>query len=597
MQADQTTMPPPLASGRARALTGASGIRARGRDAAHLGVLAVVWLSLWLPRLSGPIDLRFDAGVYYILGTALAGGDGYRLLNEPGEIQAVQYPPVLPLVVAAHQWLLDSNNYLVVAPRLRLFFFLLFGALVLAVYWLARAYVRPAAALLVAIVTAASLNVFYLADLLYTEIPFALVTVGFFLCARRSRERGFAVAAAVLACVGFLLRTAGLALLAAWVAEALLRRRYRDAAVRAAVALIPVLLWQGYVARVTTSEEYRNPAYPYQRAAYYYSNVTYPENSRLVSPFSPELGVASSRAMMLRAASNLAGVPYALGEAVSAPTAFWQLVAHRIKRRVGSDIASGAVPVAIWVLGGLTLVGLAVHAARGDWLIPLYVAASVALVSLTPWPEQFTRYFTPLAPFLALFAASALLQLPGRPRPAGRRLLVAVASIAGLGLISTLLLVQSYSAYWTFRDYHQPVSYYDRRGNITTGRLFYYSPSWQAVDTALEWVRRNASPGDVIASSVPHTAYVRTGLKSVLPPLETDADTAQRLLDAVPVRYIVLDELDYPGFGPRYAAPTVASRPDDWRLVYVAGDGEAKVFERVHRADAGEAERPAAFED
>jgi len=64
----------------------------------------------WLPRFSGPIDLRWDGAVYYILGTSLAEGKGYRLLNEPGEIEAVQYPPLLPLIVAAHQWVLGTND-------------------------------------------------------------------------------------------------------------------------------------------------------------------------------------------------------------------------------------------------------------------------------------------------------------------------------------------------------------------------------------------------------------------------------------------------------------------------------------------------------
>ena len=66
-------------------------------------VLLLVFLALWLPRLTGPINFRWDASSYYVLGTALAEGKGYRLLNEPGEIQAVQYPPLLPMFVAAHQ--------------------------------------------------------------------------------------------------------------------------------------------------------------------------------------------------------------------------------------------------------------------------------------------------------------------------------------------------------------------------------------------------------------------------------------------------------------------------------------------------------------
>jgi hypothetical protein len=35
---------------------------------AMLGLLVV---ALWVPRLQGPIDLRWDGGVYYVLGTSI----------------------------------------------------------------------------------------------------------------------------------------------------------------------------------------------------------------------------------------------------------------------------------------------------------------------------------------------------------------------------------------------------------------------------------------------------------------------------------------------------------------------------------------------
>ena len=36
--------------------------------------LLVLTVATWLPRLRGPIDLRWDARSYYVLGTALAQG-------------------------------------------------------------------------------------------------------------------------------------------------------------------------------------------------------------------------------------------------------------------------------------------------------------------------------------------------------------------------------------------------------------------------------------------------------------------------------------------------------------------------------------------
>ena len=78
-----------------------------GRFWGELTVL-VLAIMLWLPRLTGPIDLRWDAGVYYLLGTSLATGHGYRILSEPGSPEAVQYPPLLPVVVALFERALGS---------------------------------------------------------------------------------------------------------------------------------------------------------------------------------------------------------------------------------------------------------------------------------------------------------------------------------------------------------------------------------------------------------------------------------------------------------------------------------------------------------
>ena len=60
------------------------------RDIIAMVLLAGLASAIWLPRLRGPIDLRWDGGTYYVLGTSLAQGRGYRLLDEPGEILETQ---------------------------------------------------------------------------------------------------------------------------------------------------------------------------------------------------------------------------------------------------------------------------------------------------------------------------------------------------------------------------------------------------------------------------------------------------------------------------------------------------------------------------
>ena len=100
--------------------------------------LAVVSAFTWLPRLRGPLDLRWDGGAYYVLGTSLAEGKGYRLLNEPGEIQSTLHPPVLPAIAALFQYVAGTSDFVTVGHALRLLYFVLSIAYSVATFLLLR---------------------------------------------------------------------------------------------------------------------------------------------------------------------------------------------------------------------------------------------------------------------------------------------------------------------------------------------------------------------------------------------------------------------------------------------------------------------------
>jgi len=542
-------------------------------------VLVLLWVAVWFPRFHGPIDLRWDASVYYILGTSLFEGKGYRLLNEPGEVEAVQYPPLLPLIVAAHEKALGTADYLVVAPRLRLLYFLLSGLYLAATYVLARELLTPPFALVVSFLTALSFDSYlHPSDTLYSEMPFALLSALFLICHRRSHRTGYAVATGFLGAAAYLLRTAGAALLVAWVGESLLRRRFRQAAIRGLVAALPILLWQSHVWRVTAAEDYQRPAYAYQRAAYYYSNVSYGVNSQLVDPFRPELGRIGLRDLPKRVLGNLAAVPGALGQSCWMGPASPDWFREKARRWLGLELPPYEVFARALVLVGCgIIVGAVLLARRGEWFLPLYLAATICLVSLTPWPEQFWRYLAPLTPLTALFLVHALLvirALPGRwdktwGRAAGSFVLMAPLAI---------MLIASAGVASSFLRHLFPVSYYDARGNELRSRLLTYGPEWHALDPTFEWLRHRSGSDDVIASTVPHLAYLRSGHRAVLPPMEADPELARRLLDSVPVKYVVLDQF---GISERYAAPAVRGHPSEWQLVYTAPGGRAEVYERL----------------
>jgi hypothetical protein len=368
-----------------------------------------------------------------------------------------------------------------------------------------------------------------------------------------------------------------------------LRRRFRQALVRAGVTLAVVLAWQLFV-RGASAEP---AAYPYQRAAYQYSNVPYVENIALRDPFAPEKGSATSADLLRRAWNNVVGSPAALGEAVAVSAHSWTLAAENALKVVGlrRDLPEWVGSIPVYVLGALVLAGAVMLVVRREYLMPLYLLVTIGVLCATPWTEQLTRYLTPLAPLLCVMLVYGIASVAtGELWPADVRresaatrpqswpvVAVAIALVLALGVA----FAEVTALKRMYRATRSSVTYYDANGAGHKYAALFYGPELSAMDDSFEWLRTHASPGDVVASSVPQVAYLRSGRKAVLPPMEVNAEEARRLLDAVPVRYVVVDEFTYPGIGPRYARPAVEGHPELWKLAYTASGSDTKIYERL----------------
>jgi 4-amino-4-deoxy-L-arabinose transferase-like glycosyltransferase len=545
--------------------------------ARYLVLLVALAAGLWVPRLRGPLDLRYDAGVYYILGTSLAEGRGYRLLSEPGSIQAVQYPPLLPLIVAAHQRLAGTSDPAVAGHWLRITYAVIFLAYIVAAYLLASQYLPEKFAFLAGLVTLLHVQSSWMSDLLFAEIPFALTTMLFLLVAS---GRGWARTglAGFLAMAAYLLRSVGVALLAAWLAESILRGRPREMAVRAAFCILPVLGWQLYIGQVQASPEYSQAAYAYQRAPYQYYNVSYLENIRYVDPFQPELGMVSARGLAERVGSALVQMPSSLGEAVSSRARWSESQIERLNAEVlSTPLPLWIVQVPLVLLGSLALLGLGLLAWSGEWLIPLYALGSMVIVGLTPWPGQFERYLAPLTPLLALAVIIGLLAIRVRLNRRGGRVGTVILVLVLVGMLAQ----EGFAIFKVYTKQLRPVEYVDATGQRHEQQLFFYTQAWRSHDAALDWLRRVAEKDDILATSTPHWAYLKTGSRAILPPFEADVRAARRLVEAVPVKYLVVDSLEFVDVSRRYAAPIARAYPREWELIYSSADSTSRIYRRV----------------
>lgn len=543
-------------------------------DWRYLAVLVAVAVGLWLPRLRGPLDLRYDAGVYYILATSLAEGRGYRLLNEPGAIEAIQYPPVIPAAGAAVEMVLGTNDPAVVGHWLRLASVLLYAGYGAAVYVMSRRWLTPGYAFLVGLLSVIHSHTIFLSDFFAADVPYAFLTTLFF-------AAGSGPAAGLLAVAAYGVRSAGIALLAAWVAESLVRRRVRQAVVRGAVMAGAVLAWMTYTAHVKASPAFSRPAYEYQRAGYQFYNVDYAENMSYVDPFRPELGRVSRHEALNRVLNNLRGMPMTLGEGVSVHRGWWHGEVEKLNQRLsGVQIPTWVADAAMILLCMPVLWGLVLLGLQGEFLLVLYVLGSLFIIAVTPWPIQFVRYLVPLTPFLTLAVVVVLAASARRARASGARQWRAVW-MALIGLVALIGGQQLVTLYRSISKYPSPAVFTDRSGKRHDYRLFFYDRSWRLHDDALDWLGGQAGPGEIIATSTPHWAYLRTGLPAVMPPYEADPQRAAALLDQVPVTFLIVDQLSFLDVGRRYTIPAIQGAPGRWRLIYAANDSGPKIYRRV----------------
>lgn len=534
-------------------------------------VVMLVAVLLWLPRLTGPIDLRYDAGVYFLLGISLAEGHGYRIPSEPGQLEAVQYPPALPALVALHAKIFRTTDPVALGRWLRRTYFVFFVVFAASTLALARTQLAEGWAALAACLCLLQLNTYLMSDLLFSELPFALTSVALIIrlikpgsSSQRHEAMGFA-----LASLGFLLRSAGIALLAAWIGDAVLRRQWRLVALRTLLSLVPFGLWQAHVAKVRAAPEYQQPAYAYQRAPYQFYNVTYAENVSLVDPFRPELGKVTPQVLASRFFANVAVMPSALGEAVSTTFGFWRWGLNDLQDATLSSrpLPEGLVRIPLYVLAALACAGLIVIAARKHWALPLFVAGSVALVCATPWPGQFSRYLSPLAAFLTIATVVGALwiqHLAQNARSVGLRRSVFAFLCA---LVFLTAAVQGFTLVQVFLRYR-----YDPRmpafGKPGQHRVFYHDRTWSAWENAVTWIGQHTPADAVVCTVAPHLCYLWTGRRAVFPPMEGNAGLARRLLEAVPVSYLIVDELSFLDITRLYGEPAVASPSSGWRVVY-----------------------------
>jgi hypothetical protein len=275
---------------------------------------------------------------------------------------------------------------------------------------------------------------------------------------------------------------------------------------------------------------------------------------------------------------NLKRIPASIGEAFTVEKKCWLVP---FSRSHPADIGF-LLNLTLVVLGCIVLGGLGLQLAKRQWAIPLYVLVSVAAICLTPWPIQLVRYLTPLCPFFALGFFTSLLFLEAMSKKAlARAARTPTTSLIALGL--SLILLHQFVVFYRFTRYVDTIVYDLPDGRRARLRVFGYFPVERALNAGVSWLMKRARPSEVVATYAPQWVYLRTGLKAVMPPFELNPENAQRLLDSVPVRYLMYEE----GFTQKYVSNILQKHPELWEQIYSDPTVEFKIYKRVQAPDNG----------
>jgi hypothetical protein len=481
--------------------------------------VALIYLQALLCAVSFRPDFAAndDSARYYLLGQALASGQGYRQIERPDRPVETQFPIAFPLVIAATSGVTGTPLATKVLVAL-----LGLAASVLLSYVLRGQ--DPAVHLPVLAFWCTSVLLAEYSGEIMSEVPYLAATLlAMFLLPRAAgagaRRPVFWLA---LACsvLPVHVRTIGIAFSAAWVLVCLVRRHY-------SLALGHVLLLVATLALLRMAAGASSP---------YFAQLAQKDS------YAPAAGTVSSADMLLRVGRNLSVYGTNLVGAGLAP--------------LPETTPFGIVATVSMLACVLILFGWVRALRSGSLLVAVYVPLyfGVLLLWQTQWAS--TRFVLPVLPFLAQFAIGGALSLhelcvsavrrwrprdPRLPRRPGAWLAWTLAVLLVSANISAL-----------------PASLSARK----------LGPDWLNYYRCGAWLRLNAPPDAVVACRSPALLYLQAGRPVTHFPFTAEPRAFMRQLHQLGASYLVFDSFTWSGTTHRYVYPVLRAYPDSFTVVY-----------------------------
>lgn len=464
-----------------------------------LAGVAALALAVGLSIVDGlPVGVVADDSFYVILARALASGEGYRYLNVPGHPAGTHFPPGYPALLALVSFVAPAFPASIVAFKALNAAFLAAAAVLVARLLRTRLGLSAAWSAAVGAVTALSVPLLILSNLVLSEMCFIAIALGLLLALERLADepapawRVVLLGAAIG--VGALVRTHGIVLVPAAALVLVARRRGRDAALLAGTAILCLLPWQIWTAR-------HGGALPSPLLGMYDSYASWWVRGLRT------LGPSMIPATIAKTTAETSGMLAVLFSPMRGATA------HAVTLVALAGLAAAAIAAA-WRRVPVTL---------------LFLAGYLAIVIV--WPFQTARFVWTVWPLLLALVAVGGWAALSRPawQPAVRVALAAAFVWVAIG----------YGAY-------------EVRG--IRGQWWSSIPraNTPRIASAVRWVAANTSADEVVATDYEGAVYLYTGRQALpiitLTPAqylrdytarENAMEGLQPILSSYPVRTVV----------------------------------------------------------
>jgi hypothetical protein len=457
------------------------------------------------------VELLGDNANYYILGKALAQGDGYTLISHPQKPQNNHYPPGYPAVMVPVLWLSGDS-----IQAVKILNCLMFLGSILILYNLSSKWLSPVLAFIISLFCILNSHLLFYSSIMMSEIPylfFSLLTIWFFTKINSRFRWGdkylyLSLAALVIT---YYIRALGVALFLGMIIHLLVNRQWKQTVFYAAGLFILVFPW-------------------YIRSAGL-GGSSYMNQLKMLNPYQPSLGLAQTSDFIARIGENLQR--YVTKEI---PSAFYPAIDAAYQQP--ADMGD-------WIFGFvLIILGLA-----GCWFIKPYrflllgyLLATFGILMLWPQVWYGVRFIIPIIPVFYLAIAATLAHLLydklNQPRQEWKPYLLLVFVFPLLGPVNKL---------------------HDDAGSP-------YHPAWNSYFKAAEWINKNSPEGSVISAGKPSLFYLYAGRPTMRYLFSKDEEELLSNLAENGVDYVIVDQVY--GNTIRYLLPVVQSNRDKFELVH-----------------------------